>query len=114
MFKVTGISTLNGVTKVRYANDYVSRFKILNKGGHTDINLIELPEAMSKIDCVRHLKSTPLYENFKAVIDAAEEKYSADRSTVKVSMDSLVARAEAVTSPTGWETVNTGTEETAE
>ena len=41
MFKVIGISTLNGVTKVRFANDMVSRVKILNKDGHKDINLIE-------------------------------------------------------------------------
>jgi hypothetical protein len=47
MFKVTGISTLNGVTKVRFANDMVSRVKILNKDGHKDINLVELPNAIT-------------------------------------------------------------------
>ena len=40
VFKVVGVSTLNGVTKVRFANDFVSRVKILNKQGHTDIDLI--------------------------------------------------------------------------
>ena len=30
MFKVIGVSTLKGITKVRFANDMVSRVKILN------------------------------------------------------------------------------------
>lgn len=97
MFKVTGISTLNGQTKVRFANDLVSRVKILNKDGHKDINLVELPNALSKADCVKYLKSSDLYTKFASAIDAADAKYSGT-STVKVSMDSLKARAEAVKS----------------
>ena len=99
MFKVTGISTLNGVTKVRFANDMVSRVKILNKDGHKDINLIELPNALSKADAVKHLKTTDLYVKFGAAIDAADHKYNGS-ATVKISMDSLKARAEAVKSET--------------
>jgi hypothetical protein len=95
MFKVIGISTLNGVTKVRFANDMVSRVKILNKSGHKDINLIELPTALSKPDAVKHLKTTDLYTKFASAIDAADVKYNG-KATVKVSMDSLKARAEAV------------------
>jgi hypothetical protein len=95
MFKVTGISTLNGVTKVRFANDMVSRVKILNKDGHKDINLVELPTALSKGDCVKYLKSSDLYAKFADAINAADHKYNGS-ATVKVSMDSLKARAEAV------------------
>jgi hypothetical protein len=47
-FTVAGVSTLNGVTKVRFANDYVGRFKILIKNDHQDIELIELDAPMSK------------------------------------------------------------------
>ena len=74
MFKVTGISTLNGKTKVRFANDLVSRVKILVKDGHQDINLIELAEPLSKADCVKYLKTTDLYQTpaFAAAIDAAD------------------------------------------
>jgi len=97
MFKVIGISTLNGVTKVRFANDMVSRVKILNKGGHKDINLVELTTPLSKADAVKHLKTTDLYVKFGAAIDAADSKYNGT-ATVKVSMDSLKARAEAVKS----------------
>lgn len=86
MFNVTGISTLNGKTKVRYANDLVSRVKILVKDGHQDINLIELATPLSKLDCIKHLKTTELYSNpkFAQAIDQAEEKYT-EMSTVKVS-----------------------------
>ena len=97
MFKVIGISTLNGVTKVRFANDMVSRVKILNKDGHKDINLIELTASLSKADAVKHLKTTDLYVKFADAINAADHKYNGS-ATVKVSMDSLKARAEAVKS----------------
>ena len=90
MFKVIGISTLNGVTKVRFANDMVSRVKILNKDGHKDINLIELSTALSKSDAVKHLKTTDLYAKFGAAIDAADSKYNGS-ATVKVSKPSLEA-----------------------
>ena len=49
-YTVAGTSTNNGETKVRFAQDYVGRFKILNKNGHTDIELLELDTAMSKSD----------------------------------------------------------------
>ena len=99
MFKVTGISTLNGKTKVRFANDLVSRIKILVKSGHTDINLIELTTALSKADCVKHLKTTELYATFSAAIDASDEKYS-NLGTVKVTKPSL----EAIKARAGIET----------
>ena len=102
MFKVTGISTLNGKTKVRFANDLVSRVKILVKSGHADINLIELPEALSKADCVKYLKTTDLYTTFGAAIDAADEKYNS-LGTVKVtkpSLEAIKARAGIATEAT--------------
>lgn len=95
MFKVTGISTFNGKTKVRFANDLVSRVKILNKEGHQDIELIELAEPLSKLDCIKYLKTTDLYDQFAEAIDAAEEKYT-NLGTVKVtgiSLDAIKARA---------------------
>jgi len=99
MFKVTGISTLNGVTKVRFANDLVSRVKILNKDGHKDINLVELPNALSKADCVKYLKASDLYTKFASAIDAADHKYNS-LGTVKVTAPSL----EAIKARAGIET----------
>ena len=95
MFKIVGISTLKGKTKVRFANDMVTRIKILNKEGHQDINLIDLPSEMSKLDAIRYLKTTDLYVKFPQAIDAAEEKYVA-MGTVKIqgpSLEAIKARA---------------------
>jgi hypothetical protein len=54
-FTVAGVSTQHGITKVRFANDIVSRTKILAKGGHSPLELIELPKAMSKADACQYL-----------------------------------------------------------
>lgn len=55
-FTHAGVSTLNGIVKVRFANDAI-RVKVLAKNGHTDINIIELPSAMEKEDAIAHLIS---------------------------------------------------------
>ena len=49
LFKVAGISKLNGEYKVRFAND-IMRIKVLAKSGHEDIRLAELDTAMSKLE----------------------------------------------------------------
>lgn len=98
MFKVTGVSTLNGVTKVRYAND-MTRVKILAKHGHTNIELFELPNAMTKGDICAYLKTHELFANptYAAAITAADEKYNGKAVKVsKPSLDSLKAKAQAV------------------
>ena len=43
-FTVAGTAAQHGVTKVRFANDLVSRIKILVKNNCENINLIELPK----------------------------------------------------------------------
>ena len=53
-FKVVGTSKLNGVTKVRFAND-MTRVKVLQKNDHIEIDLVELVEPMSKADAVAYL-----------------------------------------------------------
>lgn len=55
-FAVAGVSTQAGDTKVRFANDMM-RIKILQKNGHTDINLVELPSEMTKSEAVAYLRS---------------------------------------------------------
>ena len=55
-FAVAGVSTLDGDTKIRFANDMM-RIKILAKNGHTAIDLVELPTEMTKAEAVQHLKS---------------------------------------------------------
>jgi hypothetical protein len=53
-FAVAGVSTLNGKTKVRFANDAM-RVKILAKNGHTDVELIELPREMTKAEIAQYM-----------------------------------------------------------
>jgi len=58
LFTVAGTATNpNGTVKARFANDLVARIKILNKAGCTDINLMELPRAMTKLEALQHLQS---------------------------------------------------------
>lgn len=55
-FSIAGVSRLKGEFKARFAND-MSRVKTLIKTGHTDIDLIELKEPMTKRDAVAFLLS---------------------------------------------------------
>jgi len=57
-FTVAGTATnADGTVKVRFANDLVARIKILNKNNCTNINLVELPKAMSKLEALQHLQT---------------------------------------------------------
>lgn len=61
-YTVAGTSTSKGVTKVRFAQDYVDRFKILNKNGHENIELIELGSSMNKADICKTLMAHPKFQ----------------------------------------------------
>ena len=50
-FAVAGVSTLEGKTKLRFANDTM-RIKILAKNGHINVELVELPVEMTKAEAV--------------------------------------------------------------
>jgi hypothetical protein len=67
LFTVAGTSKLNGEVKVRFAND-VMRIKVLAKHGHEDINLIELPNVMTKVEAVQFLKTI---DEFQGAADQA-------------------------------------------
>ena len=78
----------------------MTRVKILAKTD-SDVNLIELPKAMSKPELVSFLKTSELYlkAEYKEAIDAADAKYN-DAGTVKVkgtkpSMDAIKSRAKS-------------------
>ena len=63
-FSVAGTSRLpNGTVKVRFAKDFVSRIKILNKNGHSDIELIELGSEMSKAEICQMLINHPNFHS---------------------------------------------------
>ena len=88
LFTVVGTSTLNGETKVRFAND-VMRVKVLAKHGHTDINLIELDTPMTKIEAVKVLKTADEFQG------ATEQSAIADYLDRKDEKPAKAAKAEA-------------------
>jgi hypothetical protein len=58
LFTVAGTArNPDGTVKARFANDLVARIKILNKAGCTDVNLIELPEPMTKVQALEYLQT---------------------------------------------------------
>lgn len=61
-FSVAGTSTLNGVTKIRFANDWVSRLKTLYKNGHEDVELIELGGEFTKSEICQILMAHPQFQ----------------------------------------------------
>ncbi len=71
LFNVCGVSTLNGETKVRFAND-VMRIKVLAKNGHEDIQLVELPEAMSKADAAQFISQLDEFQSAEAQMAISE------------------------------------------
>lgn len=92
-FVVAGVSTLDGKTKLRFANDTM-RIKILAKNGHTDVDLVELPTEMTKAEAVQHLKSVAFGQGKPAVEAAvayAEKKNPASQAVSTV--DTIVSSA---------------------
>jgi hypothetical protein len=76
VFNVAGVSRYNGQLKLRFANDFVSRVKILQRNGHEEINLLELPEAMEKEQAARYIATLPTFrsEEIQDAIEAFLEK----------------------------------------
>ena len=56
-FTVAGTSNFNGVIKFRFSNDLESRVKHLERVGHTDVNMMRLPEPMTRDDAISYLES---------------------------------------------------------
>jgi hypothetical protein len=76
-FTFGGVSDLNGIYKLRVAND-ASRVKVLDKNGHIDIRLVALPQAFTKAQTVAFLKE---HEDFQ---DEMAQLAFSDFETVKV------------------------------
>jgi hypothetical protein len=94
LFTVAGTATQNGVTKARFANDLVARIKILNKAGCTDINLIELPHAMTKLQALQHLQSVGITEGdagYAVSAKLAEKAKVAKSAEVRVAVKPTAA-----------------------
>ena len=93
LYAVAGVSTQNGSTKVRFAND-IMRSKILQKNGHTDIVLETLPREMTKGEAVQHLIGLGLGDGNPAVTTALAQ--AAKKYGVQIEVPSTEPVAEPV------------------
>jgi len=119
-FKVAGMTTNNGNTKVRFTDDMVRRIKQFTKGGHTRVDFVDLPSEMNKIEALNYLAT---HANFQSPADQAtiadtlaDKLKEANKGTVKVkvaktkakakpSIDAIKARAKKATKEVSVEQV---------
>jgi topoisomerase IA-like protein len=99
-FTVAGTATnADGTAKARFANDLVARIKILNKAGCTNINLQELPHAMTKLQALQFLQEQGQTGDagYAVANKLAEKTKLAKKGEVKVKATSVksVAKADA-------------------
>jgi len=97
-FTVAGTATNpDGTTKARFANDLVARIKILNKAGCTNINLVELPRAMTKLEALQYLTEQGITDGdagYAVAAKLSEKAKVAKKGEVKVKA-TKVAKAPA-------------------
>ena len=97
LFTVAGTAkNPNGTVKARFANDLVARIKSLNKAGCTDINLIELPRAMTKLEALQHLQTVGITEGdagYAVANKLAEKTRVAKRGEVKLKATKASAKS---------------------
>jgi hypothetical protein len=97
-FTVAGTAkNADGTVKARFANDLVARIKILNKAGCTDINLVELPREMTKLEALQYLTEQGITEGdagYAVANKLAEKSKIAKKGEVKVKA-TKVAKAPA-------------------
>lgn len=92
LFSVAGTARHNGQVKVRFANDLVARIKILQKAGCTDINLVQLPKEMTKLEALQYLTEQGVVagdEGFAVATKLSEKTKVARRGEVKVAAGSV-------------------------
>ena len=94
-FAVAGVSTLEGKTKVRFANDTM-RIKILAKNGHTDVELIELPHEMTKAEIAQHMIAMGFGKG-NAAVEAAVAYVAKKNPAAKTAVVSTATAAMAET-----------------
>jgi len=91
VFAVAGVSTLDKVTKARFAKD-MGRVKVLEKNGHKNVRLMELPKPMVKSAAVAFLLS---HKDFKdAVAQTALKAYEGDEAPVVVKAPKVASKTE--------------------
>ena len=96
LFTVAGVSTQNGETKIRFATDTM-RIKVLAKNGHTDIQLVELPSEMTKVDAAKFISGLDEFAGVAAQSAIADylDKYDAESKPAKKAVTKTAVKAPA-------------------
>ena len=100
-FTVAGTATNpDGTTKARFANDLVARIKILNKATCTNINLMELPRPMTKLEALDHLQSLGTFTgdaSYAIASRTADKQRSLKKTEVSVTLKTGTKKSVKVT-----------------
>lgn len=94
-FAVAGVSTQNGKTKIRFANDG-ARIKILVKNGHTDIELVDLPKEMTKAEIAKYLVESGFGKDNPAIEAAIADLAKKNRVKAAPAEKATAVKAEAL------------------
>lgn len=120
-FSIVGTAVnADGTIKVRWANDLVSRIKILDKNGCQDIDLIELPKGMTKLVAAEYfLANRPnLNEAQKEILEIkiAEKSRVTKRAAMKTTLTKNVKtriKSKTPTDPAVEKFIDANTEKVA-
>ena len=90
MITVAGVSVCKGKVKLRFCSDAVLRIKNLHKQGDTDIELMELPMPMSKLDACNYLLKSGHFEKYKDEIMSVIGKKHLPKTSKQAIMKPVV------------------------
>lgn len=96
LFTVAGTATNpDGTTKARFANDLVARVKILTKANCSNINLMELPRPMTKLEALQYLQEQGMTGDagYAVANKLAEKTKLAKKGEIKVAGTAKAVKA---------------------
>lgn len=102
LFKVAGITAHGDMIKVRFTDDLVRRIKQFSKGGATRIDLIELPEAMTKLDALKYLQTHAEFQSASdqaTISDALTDRTPKEPKVKAVKVPKVKATKQVVVKP---------------
>lgn len=79
-FQVVGTTQFKGSQKIWFANETATKVKNMEKQGHTDINFINLPKAMTKEQVLTYLAENPVLLPQELVTEKQERLTAALRT----------------------------------
>lgn len=99
-FTVAGVSTEDGVLKFRVANDLAGRIAMLERCNNVNINLVALPNPMTREEAAAHLLQSPFCTpDVRALLEAVAAKEPAAPKAPRAPKTPRVKVAKAPAEP---------------